>query len=502
MDEAYAHVKMRLARSLAQISVMSRDRDNVVSELQDYGCNLSAGPGSNVMMVCMHIIDWALQERGAFPRLIDLLLLLDPSEPTRRFKGEVDELPPSDVYSFRERMEFIGKLEPLIPVAEFKTYYQIVADYQAPAGDSEPRALRSVSDLVSEIEQLVRRGPCHPLIMLTEAVAQRSDPRAAEVARSLGDSLARNLDQVYPKGKEQERLAELRESSLQEPIRAADRATLVLQLEPSGQQRDLYLFSASLYLGTRLDDKMCDRDKPVPLEKVRADLNGVLDWAIERLEAKHPDVLRIDLEFVLPRKLLCEPIEEWTNWDTEYQQLQEQFVVVVRDLERQHNRALRLRWRRKWQHMVANDSGPGAAISRWITCGDPRRDPGQLYRELGPDACFAVGLTFPPVPGIPGFRFDEVLNAGPPIAIWPRRRCEHGEAAWRQEDGPCTGFRFMEDLSSRLAGLQLKDLPQLVLELRTEAADESGQCLTLLWDDPGRSPRPPGRSLDVPREDS
>src|SRR5690349_16696057 len=137
MDEAYAHVKMRLARSLSQISVMIRDRDNVVRELQDYGCNLSEGPGSTVTMVCMHIIDWALQERGAFPRLIDLLLLLDPSEPTKRFKGEVGELPPSDVYSFRERIEFIAKLEPLIPVAELKTYYQIVADYKAPAGDSE-----------------------------------------------------------------------------------------------------------------------------------------------------------------------------------------------------------------------------------------------------------------------------------------------------------------------------------------------------------------------------
>jgi vWA-MoxR associated protein C-terminal domain len=495
MDEAYARVKMRLARSLSQVPVMIRDRDDVVAELRDYGFSLSAGPGSTLMMVCMRIVDWALQERGAFPKLIDLLLLLDPSEPTKRFKREVDALPPSDIYSFRERMEFIEKLKPLIPETELKSYYQIVAGYQAPAGDSRPGILRSVGDLVSEIEQLVRRGPVHPLIMLTEAVAQRGDPDAAEIARSLGDGLAQNLDEVYPRGKEQDSLNDLRQPGaprLEEPVRTADRATLVLQLEPSGQQRDLYLFSASLYLGTGLIDKMCDRDEPVALDKVRADVN----------EARYgEDVLKVDLEFVLPRALLCQPIEEWSTWDT-YQQLQRQFVVVVRDLERQQNRSLRLMWRRKWKHMVDNDTGPGAIMPRWITCGDPQRERGQLYGELTPDACFAVGLTFPPEPGIPGFRFDEVLNAGAPITIWPRQRCDHGGAAWRQEDGPCTGILFQKDFQDRLAGVRFKDLPQLVLELRRQAADESGRRLTLLWDDPGRSPRPPGRSLGPPREES
>jgi vWA-MoxR associated protein C-terminal domain len=238
------------------------------------------------------------------------------------------------------------------------------------------------------------------------------------------------------------------------------------------------------------------------LERLLAGLNEAVDWAIERLEAKYPDVLRIDLEFVVPRILLSKPIEEWADWDAQCQQLREQFVVVVRDLERQKNRMLRLQWRRKWQHMVNNANGPGAEMSRWITCADPERKPGQLQRELGPDAFFAVGLTFPPEPGIPGFRFDEVLNAGTPIAIWPWRRCEHGEAAWRQGDEPCTGILFKEDLRGRLADVDFKDLPQLALDLWIEAADESGGCLTLLWDDPGRTPRPPGRSLAVPKEDS
>jgi len=148
--------------------------------------------------------------------------------------------------------------------------------------------------------------------------------------------------------------------------------------------------------------------------------------------------------------------------------------------------------------MIDHDNGD-VNLSQWVTCRDPLRAAGQLYRELGPDACSAVGLTFPPVPGIRGFEFDEVLDACTPIAIWPQRRCEHAESSGSQQDALCAGIVFKENMCDRMSGLRLQDLPQLVLALRTEVADVSDWQLALLCDDPGRPPRPLGRSLEMPR---
>jgi len=404
-------------------------------------------------------------------------MTIDGSDQAKRFQAEVRALPPTDIYSFQERTDFIRELEPFIPAAELAAYYQIVMDHLGVAGAFERRALASAGDLVSEVEQITTEKSCHPVIMLTEAIVHESDvPGAAATMRPWGDTLAENLDGIDARGDQRGKLADLRQSGFRRSARPDGRAKLVLQLEPSGPRHDRYLFGASLYLGNTLDSKKSDPDKAISLDEVQAALKDVLTWAIDRLEPA--GILRIDLEFVLPRDLLCEPIEEWANRDTEDEQLQDDFVVVVRDLERQRNPRLRLRWRQKWQELI--DNGPGTAMSRWITCNDPERAPGQLFKELRAGSCFAVGLTFPPVPGVHGFRFNEVLNAGLPIAVWPRRRCEHTEAARPRNGGPCTGLLFKDDLCDRLADLDLQDLPQLVLDLRTEVADNADWHLALL----------------------
>jgi hypothetical protein len=500
MGDEFATEKLRLASLLVEVPVIDGERNAVAAELRRMGFQFPET--SNARFMCLHIIDWALRAHGAFARLVDLLMTIDGSDQAKRFQAAVRALPPSDMYSFQERLDFIRELEQFIPTAAgLGACYKLVTDHLGVAGAFERRALASAGDLVSEVEQITTEESCHPVIVLTEAVVQRSDVLgAAATMRPWGDKLAENLDGIDARGDQRGKLAGLRKSGFRRSARPDGRAKLVLQLEPSGPRHDRYLFGASLYLGNTLDSKKSDPDKPISLDEVRAALNDVLAWAIDRLEDVYDKIPPIDLEFVLPRDLLCEPIEEWGDLDTEDQQLQDDFVVVVRDLERQRNPRLRLRWRQKWQELI--DNGPGTAMSRWITCNDPERAPGQLFKELRAGACFAVGLTFPPVPGVRGFRFNEVLNAGLPIAVWPRRRCEHTEAARPRDGGPCTGLLFKDDLCDRLADLDLQDLPQLVLGLRTEVADNADWSLALLWDDPGRCPRPTGRSLDVPREDS
>jgi hypothetical protein len=501
MDDAYMAMKLRLTHLLSDVPLMrSGDRDVVLQELRAFGFSLSASADSTDSVVSMRVVEWCLQERGAFRRLLRLLEVLDKSSQFRAFASVVDSLPPSDIYSFRERAQFIAELTPLVPTAELQGYYRAVADQRPGAGGFEPRALTGVSDLVTEVEQLTFHESCHPIIVLTEAVAQQSrQPGAAQIARAWGDQLARNLDEADPVGDQQGRLAELRGSKISQPARATGRAVLVVQLEPYGpEQRKLYLFSATLYRGHTLTDRLRDNSDAMSLEKVRSELSKVLGEAIERVETEYPEVLNIDLEFVLPRSLLCEPIEEWINGESPYQRLKEQHLVVVRDFKRQHDSLLRFQSRRKWQHMINNDNGTVSCMTHWITCADPQRPPGQLYRELNPDGCSAVGLTFPPLPGVRGFEFNEVLDACTPIAVWPRRRCEHTGAGKGPDEGPCAGMLFKESLCDRFTGKRLQDLPQFVLGLRTEVTSDPGWGMTLLWDDPGRPARPRVRSLDAP----
>lgn len=499
MNSPYADEGKGLPELLWDISTMQRDDDRelILQSLTAGRYEFAIPAASNGKLHCMKIVDVAAAHRGALQFLAEKLIFAEGSSmQAEMFAAKVRGLLPSDIFSLPERMQFIREMEPYISPDEFNTHYTAVTGY-APA-----RGYADLSDMVSDLEQLISQEPCHPLILLTEAIAQeRTVARNADKVHAWSDRLARNIDDRARNpawDQERRKLTEFRRSKVKIPMHGSGRATLILQLEPYGPRPELYLLSAWLYLGKSFIDKIHGNDIPVSLDTVQATLIEAVDQAARRVDQRDSNATEMDLEFILPRNLLSFPFEEWTNRPFDYMSLDVQFVVVVRDLERLRDPALRFRWRRKWAYMMANDYGP--ELSRWITCADRPCAPGQVFRQLLPDSHVSLGLTFPPLPGAQGFEMAEVLNAGTPIAIWPRQPCQHAKTADAGSPDMCRGARFKEELCRRLDGQRLSDLPKLVLELRQEkpGLEEPEWSLVLLWDDPTRRPEPDNFTFDAP----
>src|SRR5215471_11953456 len=124
MGDEFETRKAHLAGLLVEVPVMSSERDQVAAELRLMGFHLPET--SNAGFMCRYIIDWALRSHGAFAGLVGLLTTIDGSDQAKRFQAEVRALPPSDIYSFQERTDFIGELEPFIPAARLGDYYRLV----------------------------------------------------------------------------------------------------------------------------------------------------------------------------------------------------------------------------------------------------------------------------------------------------------------------------------------------------------------------------------------
>ena len=105
--------------------------------------------------------------------------------------------------------------------------------------------------------------------------------------------------------------------------------------------------------------------------------------------------------------------------------------------------------------------------------------------------------TFPPRDSPHTIEIAEALEAGIPIAVWPRWCGDMPPGP--NGTGPAD-FAVREELSRRMADRPITDLPMIVLEMRQHYAS-TGQAwagLTLLWDDPWRWPEDPDFSLEVP----
>lgn len=432
---------------------------------------------------CYRLIDSVANQPNGLQELSKCIWNVDRSGLADGFAAEIRRLLQSDIFTLRERIDFIRDIASYIPVDELNLFYREATDGQIAGND-----ITCVADLIDELEGLpFPYEPCHPLILLTEAISQRAATNSTKAAaRDWSDRLAMLIDERMPgqeRGSERRRLDALRRRVTGHPVAGTERVILVHVVEPWGPDQDHYLYQLLMYRGKAEPEFIASSDTARDLDGVRQQVITELQGVIRRL-SRFDDNLDIRLEFFLPRTLLCHPVEDWSSQTSGRVSLGMLFVVVVRDLDRLGDPVLWQACKRKWRGAQLEERASGELFSRWITCMDPPVGlPGVL-----PDRCVAVGLTFPPPPQ--GERTDlvDALDAGTPIALWPRIRCDHPHGMLPAAEESCLGARFKAQVCAHAAGRQLVDLPALVWDMRKEQNPGNGPGFVLLWDDPAHFP--------------
>jgi len=467
--------------------------DAILTMVRGRGCDLPPPTGVNMRIVCYQLITAAAARPGALRYLANAVRRLDGTPLGDSFADEVARQLPSDFFALADRLKFIEEIAKLIQPDETYMYYERVA------GSACLIPLPDAETLVRELEELIADDmPSHPLVLLTEEIAiqtRKRSPRKA--ATELSDQLASQIDSWAGQkhGGERSRLAVLRREnrSAHRTAHNAERATLTFMLDPYVPRRDSgYRLQIWLYRGGSQPEQRCAVDEPLTLSEIEREVISQIDLVVREL-SRPKAVANVDLEFILPRSMLDYSVEDWGILGKNYITLGTQFQVVVRDGDRLRHPVLWTPWQEKWQRVSSAKLTPDVLFSRWLTCLDAPRGAGELYRELLNTEYVSFGLTFPPEPQAGRLELHDALDAGIPVAVWPRGRCAHPIPA--SPSDPCIGVEFKKNLCRDMAGKPLRDIPELVREARRSGAlGASG--LALLWDDADRTP--PYMLFDAP----
>jgi hypothetical protein len=492
-----AAVKNHLADLLTTVlTELHDDWHTIPDRMRDQDQPLPVLRTKNVGIAAYEIVTYAAGRPGMLQALANVVLAVDKSSLGLNFFSEVKRQLPGDFFALDVRLQFVAEIAPLIRAAELYMYFELVAGY------NDMVELPDAAALLREVEELTVDTPCRPLVMLTEEIARRARRRTErQLATSWSDRLAELIDASRADGQSSERanLAALRKKRprrISSPPRA--HAVLSVMLDPWGPSPDSeFLLTAWEYRTgpeSGSDPERCSvDDAPLSLDRARQEVVDQLKTLMVKLST--PGVVaEVFVEFFLPRSLLDLPVEDWVV-SGDHITLGTLFVVVVRDRDRLRNPALWTPWQEKWQRIPTGRAGPGGPFSRWFTCADLPCRAGELRLQLLSEKHVCLGMTFPPPPGTQRLELAEALDAGTPIAVWPRGRCAHPVQA-----GPadaCAGPQFREVLSKELAGKPLTELPRLVKEARIKRARAGAPGLALLWDDADRYPR--FRPLDAPQ---
>ncbi len=490
-----------LVRLLWDIPVIQSDesRRAIVDEMRrrnvDFGSHALDG-----RLHCIEIVSNGLAQRGGLQKLAEFLEWADQTPMSRDFVTTVAELLPTDLLLLDERVALFEELGPRVPQRNLMSYYLEATSgpYQDTAAEA-PEEFTDLESLVCELEQIPSGEPGHPLVRLTECIAERAGQRrAARSARHWSDVFAARLDEDSEGGGERRYLAGRRRPRPVLPATApAGRATLVLKLERSGPRPDAYfLLTAWLYIGREFKKTIYSNDDPIEFSAVKVELISILESAFKAARQLDPDKGRMDLEFAVPRTMLCCPFETWTFSSSPHALLGKKFVVVVRDLERQRGLIRYVGWEDKWNYLAENGNASHDGIMKWITCDDSVA-PGDLFDNFDREDAGVLGLTFPARDSPHNFDLTEILDTGTPIVVWPHW-CKDMPSP--PENGTPLNFAFYEELRRRLTGRPITDLPRIVMDMRRDhpGAARPWAGLTLLWDDPWRWPEPEDFNLKVP----
>lgn len=430
------------------------------------------------------LVDACMLYPGSVRALVSVLdAFHQGSRPMMEIRTLVDEMFPEPLLDGRTRRELHrlvaqlnGGAERGGPRADIARLYRDAVGPIGPALDQRDGDLSVVIAQLEEITADVEGIP--PLLHFLERLAGHLDEAIAADVRTWVDGFAarQNIDP----GK----IVKIRDSAIPIMEKALPPAYLVIEFAPDGVDPDCFLLSAWLQNDNEPGQTLRRDDTPLELDQLQDRVAALLTEDHHVIHRMSPE---LTIEFVLPRRLLGHPFDQWRiTIDGLERRLGIDHAVVVRSLDRLRQHVHHHNWRKKWTWLREN---PAAAAPCRVT--QPGEVTGQspegLYNTLlSQPSLVALALAFPPAPESPPVA-DELavgLQAGVPVMAWCRGRCE-------PED--------FEDEFRRVLDLGLLRLPDSVLLLRREALRLHGATaarghlgfhLTLVFDDADRVPEP------------
>jgi hypothetical protein len=204
---------------------------------------------------------------------------------------------------------------------------------------------------------------------------------------------------------------------------------------------------------------------------------------LEGISKKYPDYSRdLTIEFCLPLSLLSADCEQWPKPKDLIGEttIGIDHPVVVRCIDGLKSPDRRPYWEKKWQSFAASTPvQPPYPVS--AICRDHQYVPLAIYKQYLESQIFCLGLT-----GAPEAKMrretplTELLQAGIPIAVWPRA----------PKEGPLSEENVYKVIHEMLQAETLHNLPDRVKLARRQIQDDAdiARHLVLLWDDYDRIP--------------
>jgi vWA-MoxR associated protein C-terminal domain len=458
---------------------------------------------------CDEILDAALASTGALDQLARWLFLYESSDNSGKFLQLARKLLPEGYLTLQEKADAIELLEPSARRESFGSYYRAVVRREA------DRPFDSLPDLITQAAEDWPGGDgLDPLLHIIALVARDTADRirAMEHGRRAREYAAR-IDNARPAGGSTPSQADLIRRELARPAAARPRgpdeiAHIVLRLDPySPMPDDLFFLSSWLFFGDQLVDRPSASSKALSLQGIKSEVIQLINDSIARAEQHSPQRFDSVIEFILPRAQMNLPVEKWSISPGQPVPLGTQYVVVIRDLDRQREPIRRQSWRDRWDRVGDGSTAAEQVISRWISCTEKFPE-GELYRQMCLNETTGAGLTFPPESLVHDLKIWELLDSGMPIAVWPHQ-CGH-TAIGATRDGTGNGAavngraQFRQEFCAMSSGHPIRDLPGIVKRLRTKSDDLSDEHsgIALLWDDPTRIMNPAGFRLSAPGDPS
>ncbi|SEG16258.1 hypothetical protein SAMN04489712_103449 [Thermomonospora echinospora] len=460
-----------------------RDRDLYIDLLEEeLGCRLPAKRDDRDVYDVLHLVKSCLAYPGAVRTLAMIVGRFHGGARAMQNLNElIEQLFPEPLLTSQERRELNRLLlhDPAgggMRVADRTVIGDLYGRAVGPLGPPLNRDVDDLREVLALLEDAtVGLDGVPPLLAFVENLAAHADEPIAGALRAWSERFARRL------GLEPGTAHAIRGRVERAPRSIGPRSYLIIEFRPDAVDADRYLTSAWL----QIDDAhgamlRCDDEDPLPRTRFPRVIEELLtDPRV--VNRPRPELI---VEFVLPRSLLCVPLDQ-IRVDIEglERRLGIEYPIVVRSFDRMRKPALHHNWRRKWNWLRDNPARAGM-------CRLPRHadfDEERLYNTLVSDessVCLALAFIPRNEYESPPDELEVGLHAGVPIAVWCR---------WEREPG-----RFFAEVQE-LWGQGALELPESVLALRrkalraldeTAAENHLGFQLTLMFDDADRLPEP------------